>query len=90
MPLAGPGLRGPTSTSSQLRPRTGRYSTNSSQQRMRVLFLDFRFSNYRKFRKPTLDFDMLTCTKYSVLAEPFKRNEKPAKQNFVKSQDLIP
>ena len=57
---------------------------------MRILFSDYRFSNYRKFKKPALDFDMLACTKYSVLVEPFKRNQKSAKHNFVKSQDLIP
>jgi len=57
---------------------------------MRIVFSNYKFSNYRKFKKPTIDFDMLACTKYSVLAEPFKRNQKSAKQNFVKSQDLTP
>jgi len=57
---------------------------------MKILFSDYRFSNYRKFKKPALDFDMLACIEYSVLAEPFKRNQKSAKQNFVKSPDLIP
>ena len=57
---------------------------------MKILFSDFIFSNYRKFKKPTLDFDMLACTEYSVLAGPFKRNQKYAKQNLVKSLNLIP
>ena len=57
---------------------------------MRILFSNYKFYNYRKFKKPTLDFDMLVCTKYFVLAKPFKRNKKSAKLNFLKSQDLIP
>ena len=42
-------------------------SNNCSQQGIRILFSDFRFSNYRKFKKPTLDFGMLACTENQSL-----------------------